>query len=396
MKVLDNRRRRTTKKRKTWILFGLLVCVVALMVTCKKKQKVVQEPVRIPIGLVVYSDEGVERDSTLNAAAMAVDKTNKDGGFLLDGKPHVLEVHIEEVRGAVPEESIAAVVRLINQKQVVAIIGPQYSIDAIPAGAVAESASVPLISPISTSPCTTADRKYVFRMGFLDDFQGQAAASFCYGELGIKKAAVIYNIAEPYSRGIAEVFKVTFEKLGGLIVAFESFITGQDNYQAQLEWIKRSDAGLLFLPTFSEDAERVALQARQLGIPIPLMGADGWDRQYFKTLKVFDGCYMIAHWISDIDLPAAQVFVSEFRSRFNLEPGDPAALTFDAFNLVVAAIRSVDAYSPDLIRDAIYAMGPLEGVTGEVDFIDRGDPDKAAVVLKFKEGAVLFEKLVKP
>ena len=366
--------------------FAALFCGSILLTSCDRK------PEEIRIGLIVYNDQDVERLSTINAAAMAVDTLNNSGGLILQGRKKSVVIVREDVQSAVPEKSVEAVQKLINQRDVVAIIGPQYSIDAIPSGEIAERSRIPLISPISTNPRTTLNRKYVFRMGFLDDFQGRVAARFIQNDLGLERFSVLYNLADPYSRGIAGVFKNTVVESGkGAILAFESYTTDETDLTPQLASIRDARPDVLYLPNISQETERIATKAREMGIDALFMGGDGWDRTAFSKMQEFQGAYMTAHYSAEIQTLENRAFVSEYESRYGIVPGDTAALTYDAFNMVLEVIRGQGKADPASIRDGLYSMGPFTGVAGKIDFIDTGDPRKGAVILNFSGGKIVYE-----
>jgi len=376
--------------------FTFLATVLLMACTSKASHEPVPEP-ELRIGVIVYTDEEVERISTVNAADMAVEKVNAGEGLTILGQKHKVTWIREDVRGAVPEESVAAVKRLINQGEVVAIVGPQYSSDAIPAGEIAEISGIPLISPISTNHKTPLSKKFVFSMGLLDDFQGKVAAHFLLNDLDLKRIAVFYNVANPYSRGIASVFKKSVERSGkGRIVTFESYTTDEVDLTSQLTRIKDSEPQAVYLPNFSQETTKIAAKAREMGITSLLVGGDGWDRTGFSQIVEFEGAYMTAHYSADIRTPENESFVKEYMARYGLTPGDTAALTYDAFNMIFNAIKHQGNTDPVSIRDGLYSMGPFEGVGGDIDFTDTGDPKKGAVILQFTDGKVRFVRIVKP
>jgi branched-chain amino acid transport system substrate-binding protein len=361
--------------------------------TSKTSQEPVPEP-EIKIGVIVYTDQEVERISTVNASDMAVEEINAGEGLTIQGQKYKVTMLREDVRASVPEESVAAVQRLINQHDVVAVIGPQYSSDAIPAGEIAEISGIPLISPISTNPRTTLSRKYVFRMGFLDEFQARIAAIFIRSELQALRAAVVYNVADPYSRGLAEVFKTQFEEVDGQVVAFESYFTNDDDLSGQLTRVREKQPEVLYLPSFSRETERIAIKAREMRIDAILVGGDGWDRTAFSRMPEFEGSYLTAHYSDQIRSKKNRKFVERYWEKYGLIPGDTAALTYDAFHLIYAAIKHQGRADPASIRDGLYAMGPNEGVGGYIDFVENGDPVKGVVILQLNDGAVNFVDIV--
>ncbi len=302
---------------------------------------------------------------------------------------------VEEIDDT-PEEAVAAAQKLINQENVVVIVGPQFSGDAIPAGEVAEIGRIPMICPIATNPQVTAGRQYVFRMSFVDDFQGGVMARFARHRLGAQTAAVLYDVANAYNRGIAEFFKEVFETLGGQVVASETYTTGERDFTPQLERIKQQEPEVLFLPNYSNDALLQAQQARQIGVGAVLLGSDGWDQRSLPGLPEFEGAFMSAHWSVDIQDERTQSFVSTYRQTFNQEPNDTAALTYDAFGILFDVLNSQGQVDPQLIRDGLYNLDPYRGVSGTIDFQDSGDPLKGAVILQFIDGQDVFYELVLP
>ena len=376
--------------------FTFIVTLLFMACTANTPQEPVSEG-NIRIGVITYEKEGnIERVSTLNSATLAVDKINRDQSLVINGVIKQVTLVVKGIKGHAPDSTVKAVRELINQENVVAIVGPQSSIDAIPAGEVAEQSSIPLIAPVSTNPKTTAGRDYVFRMGFLDEFQGQVGAYFSRKELGAESAAVVYNVANPYSRGIAEKFRKHFEVDGGRIVSFESYITDEKDFSRQLERIRSLKPDVVYVPNRSGESELIVHQARKMVIGSIFLGGDSWDRLEFKGDPEFDGSYMTAHYSADIKTPENESFVKEYQARYSLVPGDTAALTYDAFNMIFEAIKQQGNADPESIRDGLYSMGPFEGVGGGIDFSNTGDPEKGAVILKFDNGEVSFVRIVNP
>jgi branched-chain amino acid transport system substrate-binding protein len=374
---------------------GALVLVMALLPACTTEQPPPPPP-EVRIGLISYKDEAVEKISIETAARMALDTLDDQGGLLINGVHHNVSVVTEHIDSSSPERAVEAVRRLINQAGVVAIVGPLYSSDAIPAGKVAQDAMIPLIAPISTNPRTTLRRSYVFRMGFMDEFQGTMALEFCAGELKAKYVAVIYNISDPYSKGVAQSFRDSAAKRGLVIGAFESFITDDTDITRQLSVVLKADPDVLFVPTFSKEAKMVASQAKKAGIKAIFMGADGWDRSDFSKDPDFDDSFMTAQWSHTIENERVNAFVNDFRKMTGTLPGDTAALGFDAFMMLFEAMMLANSADPTSIRNGLYDLEPYPGVGGLTDFIGNGDPVKGGVILHLADGEVSFRSIITP
>ena len=199
-----------------------------------------------------------------------------------------------------PESAVKINTKLITEDSVLGIVGPQSSSQAVPAGEVANNYATPMISPWSTNPNTTLDRPYVFRGCFLDPFQGPVVADFATEELGAKKAAVIYDIAADYSKGLAEFFKAAFEKLHGpgSVVAFETFTTGDKDFSAQMTNIVMSGADVLFVPQYYSEVPLIIRAAKEMGWTKPILGSDAWGSGDLMGLCGDDckGYYFSTHY----------------------------------------------------------------------------------------------------
>jgi branched-chain amino acid transport system substrate-binding protein len=352
----------------------------------------------IRIGVIITTrvdSEDVEGVSTINAANMVANAINAAGGLDVNGVRHLVILVVEKTDNT-PEDNVAAAQRLINQKNVVAIIGPQPSRLAIPVGGIAEAAGVPFISPISSNSATTQGRRFVFRMGITDDFQGAVMAQFAHQKLNAQTAGVLYNITDAYSQGLAEVFRKAFEADGGQVLAYESFTPDQPDPTAALQRIQAQNVDVLFLPNESSYVIPQVQIARAQGGTAAFLGSDGWDRVQFRTLPEIEGAFMSTNWSRDFDSDLSRQFVAAYKQQFNRDPGDTAALTYDAFNLLFAAIQAAGKVEPQAIRDSLYALDAYTGVGGLVDFVDTGDPHRSVVILQFKEGQDVFYTTITP
>ncbi len=330
--------------------------------------------------------------SCKNAAEMAVKEINDAGGLEVGGQKYQVELFIEDNAGKA-DQSASAAQKLITQQNVVAIIGPNASRYAIPASEIAESGKVVLISPWSTNPKTTLDaktnapKKFVFRAAFIDDFQGRVVAKFAMDNLGAKKAAVLYDVASDYNKGIAEFFKKTFEESGGTVVAFETYTTNDKDFSAQLTKIKDTGPDVVFLPNYYSEVPLQIQQAKRLGINVPFLGSDSWGSAELIKLCGTDceGYYFSTHYAADNATPVAKGFIDGYAAKYGATPDDVAALTYDSFGLLWAALKSAGKVDRQAVRDALAKVPKYEGVTGTMQFQEgSGDPIKSAVILQVK------------
>ena len=333
-----------------------------------------------------------------NAAEMAVKEINDAGGLEVGGTKYKVELFIEDNAGKA-DQAASSAQKLITQQNVVAIVGPNASRYAIPASEIAESSKVVLISPWSTNPKTTLDaksnapKKYVFRAAFIDPFQGRVVAKFAMDNLKAKNAAVLYDVASDYNKGIAEFFKQTFEANGGKVVSFETYTTNDKDFSAQLTKIKNANPDVIFLPNYYSEVPLQIQQAKRLGITKPYIGSDSWGSEELVKLCGSDceGYYFSTHYAADNASPTAKKFIDGYKAKYNSTPDDVAALTYDSFGLLWTALKNAGKVDRQAVRDALAKVPKFEGVTGNMQFQEgSGDPVKSAVILQIKSGKFVF------
>lgn len=355
-------------------------------------------PAEVRIGLITTLSGDLAESygtPTVDAARLAIQPVNDGGGVDVGGRKQKVTFVIEDDQDRA-EVAAAASQKLINQEKVVALIGPSLSRNAIPVADVAENARIPMISPDSTNPATTAGKKYAFRAAFIDPFQGRVIARFARDDLHAQKAAVLYDIASAFNKGIAEVFKQAFTEGGGDVVTFESYTTGEKAFGPQLARIRQSGASVLFLPNYDNDVPAQAQQARQVGISATLLGADSWSTIPSGDRVDLEGAFFSGSWSSGLTSEQAQAFIRAFRQSYNSEPNDVSALTYDTVGLLLEAIRSQNRAEPEAIRAGLAGIKDYKGVTGDIGYAGNGDPVKSAVISQVKDGKFVLYKQVNP
>ena len=387
--------------KKTYIIFTVLSFFALSILGCGG-----DDSSKIKVGLIaeLTGDIPAVGASCKNAAKMAVAEINDAGGFQLGEKKYKVDLIIEDNAGKA-DQSASSAQKLITQKKVLAIVGPNASRYVLPAAEIAESSKVVLITPWSTAPKATLDsktgvsKKYVFRSCFIDPFQGQVLAKFTLDNLKLKKAAVLYDVASEYNKGIAEIFKEVFEKNGGKIVAFETYTTNDKDFSSQLTKIKKAAPQIIFLPNYYSEVPLQIQQAKRLGIKIPFIGSDSWGSEELLNLFVYDGSvfYFSSLYAADAATPVTKIFIENYKSKYGSTPDDVAALTYDSFGLLWQALKSSGKNDRKAVRDALAKIPKYEGVTGTMQFKEgSGDPIKSAVILKITDGKFTWFANAKP
>jgi branched-chain amino acid transport system substrate-binding protein len=356
-----------------------------------------ENAVRVGVNAELTGSKPTVGDSCKKAMELLAAQVNQAGGVQVGAKKYPLKLFVEDNEDKA-ESAAAAAQKLISQNNVLAIIGPNASGNAIPAARICEDAGVIMITPWSTNPKTTEGKKFVFRACFIDDFQGQVMAKFARDNLKVRTAAVLYDVASEYNKGIAEFFKKFFEDAGGKVVAFQSYTKDDKDFSSQLTLIKAANPDVLFLPNYYNEVPLQAQQARRLGLTCPFIGSDSWGSEELLRLgaKDLEGSFFSTHYAPDIATPKAQKFIRDYETKYAKKPDDVAALTYDAGQLLCAAITKAQSLDRKKVRDALAAIQKFAGVTGQMDFKNLCDPIKSAVILQIKDGKFRYHATVQP
>lgn len=342
-------------------------------------------------------------ESCKKAAELAVSEINEAGGVEVAGTKHLLRLFIEDSQSA-PQPAADAARRLIQQEKVLAIIGPNASLGAVPAAQAAAEGKTLLVSPWGTAPRVTADdagapRQWIYRTCFTDSFQGSALAKFASAYMKASKAAVLYNPGSEAPRSQAELMKKEFEARGGQVVAFETYAAGDKDFSAQWKKIAEAAPDIVFLPSYYGEVPEQVRQARAAGVKAPFLGSDTWtNSELLKSAPEVDGAYFCAHYNPDAMEDKVGIFRAAFEKKYNKEvPDDGAALTYDTVYLLKQALESAATDDRDAVREAFSKVASFDGVTGKIVFKGGApDPVKSVVIKQFKGGKITFVTNIDP
>ncbi|MBW2239973.1 MAG: ABC transporter substrate-binding protein [Deltaproteobacteria bacterium] len=386
-------------------LFFIVSClVIGLIFTSCDGRKA--KTIKIGINAPMTGDIPKVGEGTKFAGEMWLEDIKAAGGLEVGGKKYPVEIVLEDNESKA-ESAVKVNTKMITEDEVLFIVGPQSSKQAIPAGEVANNYKTPMISPWSTNPDTNKDRPFVFRGCFLDPFQGPVLANFIKEEFGFSKAAVLYDVASDYPKGLAEFFKEAWEKVNGpgSVVAFESFTTKDADFSSQLTKIIKSGAEVLFTPQYYNEVALIVQQAHELGWNKPIVGSDSWGSAETVELCGKDcyGLFFSTHYAAAGAKGATKAFIDRYNKKHGYVPDDVAALTWDALGLVQTAIQSCGKITGNVekdrqcIRDAMAKIKEFDGITGKMTFTEDGDPIKCAVVVRISDkGEYEFYKGVCP
>ena len=332
--------------------------------------------------------------STHAGIMLAVSEQNAAGGV----KGRTIEVRTYDTQGRT-QEAGTAVTRLITDVKVAAVLGEVASSLSIAGGEVAQRYGVPMISPSSTNARVTAIGDMVFRVCFIDSFQGYVVAKFLRDNLRATKVATLYDQGQAYSAGLNEDFQRAFTRLGGTITTQQAYSGGDQDFNAQLTTIRGTGAEAIFIPGYYTDVGNIALQARRLGITVPLLGGDGWDSAQLAAIAgpAIEGCYYSNHYSHQDPRPAVQNFVQKYKAANDgAVPDGLAALGYDAARILFDAMGRAASLDGKDLAAAIAQTRDFQGVTGVISIDENRNARKPAVVVQMKGGVPTYVTTIEP
>jgi branched-chain amino acid transport system substrate-binding protein len=331
--------------------------------------------------------------STHNGIDLAFRQVNAKGGV----KGKKLSLVSMDDQGK-PEEAATAVTKLITQNKVTAILGEVASSRSLAMAPIAQQYKIPMVTPSSTNPKVTEQGDYIFRVCFIDPFQGTVMAKFAAENLKLKRVAILRDVKNDYSVGLADFFKETFTKLGGTVVEDQAYSSGDTDFKTQLTNIKSKNPEALMVPGYYTEVGLIARQAREAGIKAPLLGGDGWDSPKLVEIggSSMNGSYFSNHYSQEDKSPNVQAFVEEYKKAFGTTPDGLAAMGYDAAMVLVDAMnRSADLNTTN-IRNALAQTKDFAGVTGKISMNEKRDAVKSAVVLAVDNGQFKYQTTINP
>ncbi|HJU56402.1 MAG TPA: ABC transporter substrate-binding protein [Pyrinomonadaceae bacterium] len=376
--------------RRTLIALGL-VAVMFLSLSCERRGADGGgggEPIKVGVYLDLSGQTSSFGQSTKNGIEMATDEINKAGG--INGRQ--IKLYIEDEQGE-PGKVTTVVTKLLRQDQVHAILGEVASTNSLAAAPKAQEAKIPMITPSSTNPKVTQVGDYIFRVCFIDPFQGEVMAKFAANSLKAKRAAILADFNSDYSKGLTQFFKQSFTKLGGTIVDEKTYTQTDRDFSSQLTAIRSTNPDVIYIPGYYGQVGVIAKQARQQGITVPLLGGDGWDAPQLWDLggEAMNNTFISNHYSIDDPKPEIQKFVADYKARYGgVAPDALAALGYDAMRVLGDALKRAGDTDSTKLRDAIAQTKNFPGVTGTITMNAERNVDKPAAVLELKPAGRQF------
>lgn len=372
-----------------FLLLPVIAALASAVIGCKSAN---EDTINIGEVAALTGGTATFGQSSHNGTQMAVDEINAAGGLL--GKQ--VKLYTEDDQSKQGEAGIVAK-KLISRSNVIALLGEVASGRSLEMGPIAQAAGVPMISPASTNPKVTEAGDHVFRICFIDPFQGTVMSKFALSK-GWKKVAILTDSKQDYSVGLTEFFKKHFAANGGTIVGEQSYGSGDKDFKAQITAIKSGAPDAIFASGYYNEVALIAVQAKELGLTVPLLGGDGWDSPSLLEVggKAMEGCFFSNHFSNEDQSPAIQDFVKKYEAKHGAKPDAMAALGYDSAKILFDSIKRAASTDGKALRDAIAATKDYPGITGMITLDENRNANKPAVILTIKGGKVVYTETIAP
>lgn len=396
------------KVSKRVLLLMALALLVALAAGCGaqpaentgEEEPTAVESVKIGLNFELSGGVATYGGNTVKGIEMAAKEINESGGVL--GGAQIELVKADNKSDAAEATNVQT--KLITVDNALATIGPATSTNSLAAIPVSMENEVPLLTASGTADKVTVDeagkaKEFAFRLCFYDSFQGNVGANFVFNSLQLKKAAIYVDSNSDYSKEIANVFKTAYTALGGEISAEESYVNTDQDFKSTLTRIKAASPDVIYLPGYYNNVGPIVKQARELGITVPFVGADGYDSPDLVALggaENLNNVFFTNHYSSQDTDPVVQKFVEAYKAAYGTEPDAFAALGYDAMYLMADAVNRAGQADSIAIKDALAATKDFAGVTGNMTMDEKHNPVKALVILEMVDGKQTFKEKVQP
>ncbi|MGI6452714.1 MAG: ABC transporter substrate-binding protein [Syntrophomonadaceae bacterium] len=390
---------RANKKLTLLVLALFLIVAIAGCGGKESDQPAKDAPILVGINCELSGAVASYGTNAKDGAVLAIEQVNAAGGVL--GKQ--LKEEIRDCKSVADEAMVVSAA--LAGEGIVAQIGPLTSGNVQGATPVMLENQIPLIAPAATAVNVTVDEKtgetleYIFRVCFIDPFQGTLMAQFAAEELGVKTAAIYGDASSDYAKGLAEYFKKTFEEKGGTIIAEEGFVKGDRDFKATLTKIRGQNPEFIYVPGYYEEVAPLIKQARDLGINVPMGGCDGWDSPDLVDVagaEALNNTYYTNHYSAQDTDPKVVDFVKAYKEKYGKDPDAFAALGYDSVQLLVAALNAAGEADPVKVKDALADITDFEGVTGKMSIDEQHNPVKAGVIIEFVDGNQVMKTRIQP
>jgi branched-chain amino acid transport system substrate-binding protein len=328
----------------------------------------------------------------LNGILVAVDRINRSGG--VEGRK--IDLVVTDNRSEA-DATVRAVSHL-DDEDVVAIVGPLASGNALAAAREVQERCIPVVLPSATLMGVTGTSEYVSRVCFTNEFQARVMAHFAWDFLRARSFALATEMESRYSKELAHFFVEEVRKLGGEVLWTGEYRGEQKRFDEIVATLTTIPADAVFLPGYYGEVVPFLRQVKEVDLGIPILGGDGWDVPLLVDAP--SGCasgnYFVAHFAAAERRDVVTEFVDLYEDKHDQPPHSLAALGYDAVWLVTDALSRAPETEREDVKNAINSTRGFRGLTGTLSLNADRDGIKSAVIMKVAEEGLHFIDRISP
>lgn len=311
-----------------------------------------------------------------------------------------IKIQLHEFDYGTNDLNVIKKVKEAAASKVVAVIGYNYSSNALLAAPVHTQEKLPMISPSATANRLGTFGKYVHLGSFNNEFMAMTLAKIAIRVLKKKRVLILTAVNCAYCVDLGNTFSDEMKNLGGEIVKNVSVIQEDPDFSQVAKEVKNLSFDVIFIPNQELTAARLISSMIEAGIDKPFLGADGWGNEgseFFRVLKgkSFTG-YSVTHWHPKLNTKKSIKFVDDYLKKYQKLPNDTSVLAYDSMSLLIKALTQTKNISRERLNDTLSSLKNFEGVTGQFVLEANKAPRKDIIILKTTDTGFAIHKVISP
>ena len=306
-----------------------------------------------------------------------------------DSYPYTVILEIKDSGG--DPETAAQLAAEAYDAGALAIIGGVTTEEALAMVPVADRNDRILVSPSASSPELTGISKNFYRVFPNDQREGTTMGNFAAVKLEIENVVILAK-EDAYARGIQEVFKTEFERNGGEVLEVIEYPPGAADFSGFIDRVMTLEPKAVYVAAYAQDVGRMISELRESGYTGSILTTSAFASPTVieQIGKPAEGVFLTqAVFEVDSEDPTIAAFVDAFRQKFSLPPDLYAAHGYDSLKVVAQALLELERPIASDMWKGMRKIKDFNGVTGTIQFDERGDAQKFPRVYVIQDGQLV-------
>jgi len=333
-----------------------------------------------------------------NFSEVSTGSSNPYGGYFKDGvslaikdsgarlKKAGITVKLSLFDYGATDARVLEATRSALASNVVAVLGYNYSSNALLAAPLHQAGKLSMITPSASANRLGTMGRYIHMGSFNNEFMGESLARVAKERLKVKRAVMLPAANCAYCADLADSFEKSFLKEGGEIVARLPVLSEDRDFSGIVQKLKELSFDMILVPNQELTSARIIAAIRRAGINKPFLGADGWGnvgQEFFGILGGVDFTgFSVSHWHEGLKSTESQSFVKRYKAEYGKTPNDTSVLAYDSMLLIIEATLRAKEPTREALENSLSSIKAFRGVTGKFEMSPNEAPRKSLVLLK--------------